>query len=191
MTAPDRMPPEYCGIWRRSSVRYGTGTPTEPALTLWWQAPQLFIDVRWRFDDATPQPDGLSLDRVMAGHTTFEPAGYLTWHHDLDTFSGDGADRSAVHFDGDDLVEVGELGPGPDGTPAEFTEVWRTMVTEVPTITDERSGDARLLIGRTAGWSIAVTVPDDRSSATTVILECLGDARWTLEASFPPPTTGG
>ena len=181
------VPPEFQGIWRRSSVRYGTDPPAEPALTLWWQAPALFIDLRWRFDAAPPRPDGLSLDRVMAGHTTHEPTGFLTWHHQLDTFAGDGADRSAVHLRGDELVEEGDLTPGPDGAPSTFTEVWRRVVANPPVITDQRVGDTRVLAGRVGAWSVGVTVPDDPDGAATVVLECRGRAHWRLEGSFPTP----
>ena len=190
VTGTVEVPPEFRGIWRRSSVRYGTDRPTEPALTLWWQAPHRFIDVRWRFDSSSPEVDGLSLDRVMAGHTTYEEAGFLTWHHDIDSFSGAGADRSAVHWEGEDLIEVGELGPAPDGAPAEFTEVWRRMVSEQPDISDQHTGESRLLSGRVGSWTVEVAVPAGPDEPTTVLLECRGSAHWSLRATFPPSSPG-
>jgi hypothetical protein len=184
------LPVEFQGLWRRWSVSVGADTVAEPALVLWWQAARAFMDIRWRFDAPTGHADGLSEDRVMAGYTTYEPVsadgGFLTWHHDVDSLAGAGADRSAVHWDGDDLVEVGAVPVDADGPPVTFTEVWHRVGPELPEIGDRVSSGWRVMTARAERWRLELTIPSDPVESAALQLQCRNSARWSLEATFPP-----
>jgi len=184
------LPVEFQGLWRRWSVSLGTEPRTEPALVLWWQAPRAFMDIRWRFASPDGHLDGLSEDRVTAGHTTYEPVsadgGYLTWHHDIDSLSGSGADRAAVHWEGDDLVEVGTVAVDPDGAPVTFTEVWRRVGPELPQIGDHVAPGWRVLTAHAERWRLELTIPSDPVESAALQLQCRNRAHWSLEATFPP-----
>jgi hypothetical protein len=184
MKEHDDVPTEYRGLWRRQSVALGGAPASEPALALWWQGPSMFMDIRWRLDTDCDDGDGLSVDRVMAGYTTFEADGFMTWHHEIDSYSGEGADRSAVSLDGDRLIEVGELEASPEDQSRPFVEVWRRQGPEEAEVTRRTTDDAQLMFALAGRWSLHLSWPFRVGSAGSALLECASADTWTLSRSF-------
>lgn len=185
------VPAEFRGLWRRRSVAIDGAVAEEPALALWWQSTELFIDVRWGLDGPSGDGDTLSVDRVMTGSTAYEPSGFLTWHHQTDSVAGDGADRSAVHFDGADLVEVGRLDGGPGTEPRDFVEIWRRVDGEDPEVRIVDTGGVRVCAARAGGWTVDARVPHDGAQSTAVRIEYQGSAAWVLQGEFPGSVVHG
>lgn len=183
MTARGDLPARFHGLWRRRSIALDGGAPAEPALVLWWQGPEQFVDVRWRLDEPSGgDPAGLSVDRLMAGVTTYDPAGFLTWHHDLDSHAGTGADRSAVRWRGDDLVEDGRLPGDPE---QRFEEVWCRVGADVPEVTGGTEDGAEVRTARAGRWSVTVRMPAGGAAPGRVRLECRNPVSgWVAEGDL-------
>lgn len=185
-TVAPPLPARFHGLWRRHSIALDDGPAAEPALVLWWQGPERFVDVRWHVAGlGEADPIGLSVDRTMAGTTAYEPSGFLTWHHDADSYAGAGADRSAVRWDGDDLVEEGGI-PGASGR--RFREVWRRVGVEVPEIVDDLDHGTPVRVARSGRWSATLSFPTDPADPAMpgrVRLECRNPAAtWVLEGNL-------
>ncbi|HEX3793926.1 MAG TPA: hypothetical protein VHV57_05465 [Acidimicrobiales bacterium] len=183
MTEVD-VPSEFWGLWRRHSVALDGAPAIEPALVFWCQAPRLFMDMRWCIDPVEANGLGLSVDRMMAGFTTYEEAGFMTWHHDVDSLIGAGSDRSAVRVTGDELIEEGSI-PTPDGPPLAFVEVWRRVCSDTPVITQNSTDSGQVFTASIGPWLMELTVPEGRASLT-----CRSDTdsdsevSWSLGGSF-------
>jgi hypothetical protein len=142
------------------------------------------MDLRWRIGPPEADEPGLSADRVMAGYTTYEDSGFMTWHHDIDSFSGQGADRSAVRVVGDELTEEGEIGQR-DGTDARtFVEIWRRVDGHVPKISTHSTNDGLQVMGEVGGWRMEISLPAEPAEPAWAQLTYGTDVTWTLGGTF-------
>lgn len=120
-------PALYAGLWRRRSLAIGDGLPSEPAEVHWIQWGDRFIDLRSPRPRQPPSP--LCGPGMFAGTTTWTNR-VLTWHHELDSDSGGGADAGVVSWHGPQLVERGTATI--DGVPTPYVEVWERMTSVLP-----------------------------------------------------------
>jgi hypothetical protein len=183
MTEVD-VPAAFWGLWRRHTIAFDGAPAEEPALVFWCQAPRQFMDLRWRIGPPEANEPGFSADRLMAGYTTYEDSGFMTWHHDIDSLSGEGADRSAVRVVGDELTEEGEIAQS-DGVEARtFVEIWRRVDGHVPTISTHSTNDGQQFIGEVGGWHMEISLPVEPSEPAWAQLKCGTEVSWTLGGTF-------
>lgn len=108
----------FDGLWRRRSLQLGDGTPSEVATVHWIQWGHRYLDLR--VPDGGPQP--FCGPGTFGGNTTWaDPV--LTWHHELDSEPGGGADEGEIRWLADGLVEERGVAAMPDG-PLPYVELW-------------------------------------------------------------------
>ena len=124
------MSATYTGLWKRRSIQLGSA-PYEDAIVFWLQAEQYFADIRIPLNQpSSPQQslcdwDGAELLRfsefqAFAG-TINATESWICWNRTID-FRPDPhrVDQGNVHFEGNNLIEVGEF----DGGRQKYLEVW-------------------------------------------------------------------
>lgn len=187
------VPERFRGAWRRVSLAVDGSAPAEHADVVWLQTERTYADLRiprYGYGD-------IVAPMSFAGTTSWA-APFLRWSHDLDLDRGrppaDG-DVGRVRWDGDDLVETGQVTEGGRAVP--YTEVWRRVAGSDTCLESHRSPDGRCVVVRTGDH--ALTIADDRAAggAYRACYRTRHDGRWSVELALgagatdlpaPPPT---
>lgn len=192
-TEAKSVPPRFRGAWKRVSLALDGAEPAEHADVVWLQTEDTYADLRiprYGYGD-------IVAPMSFAGTTTWVDP-YLRWSHDLDldpdSRLGE-ADVGRVRWDGDDMVETGELTDGSRSVP--YTEVWRRLPASAAGLESHWSADRSCVVVRTGAH--ALTIADDRPTGG-VYRACYrthGADGWTVELALgegaadlpaPPPT---
>jgi len=145
------IPDVFTGGWVRRGISLDGGPFREDAVVWWLQTPSIHADLRVPRDaDVGPT--------CFAGVTSWDGSA-LTWTRRLDLEQYDGVDTGTATWDGEDLLEAGELDNG-DGTRTTYVERWvRLRDSADPIWAEERDG----LIAVRAG-AYGLTVVDARAA---------------------------
>ena len=121
----------YLGLWKRESIQIGSSAPYEDATVLWLQAKTYFIDIRIPLNQASLPPDQTSQNlspselfqfaqfKAFAG-TIDSTENWIRWNRSIDfTPNPDRVDQGDIHFEGKNLIEVGEF-----STDEQYREIW-------------------------------------------------------------------
>lgn len=151
------LPERFIGAWRRASLALPIhgGEPFERQRVLWLQAGSAFADVRLPLDPADGDPQAAPVS--FAGVTTWDGSS-LCWHRDLDLHRVTDADKGAITWEGDAMIETGSFTFGGELQP--YREVW---VREDPVVSPRlalRSTDGTARLVRVGDH--AITVADER-----------------------------
>jgi len=124
----------FTGLWKRQSIQIGDSEPYEDATVLWLQAQTYFADIRIPLNQPS-LPSGQSLlnltlpqllefakFKAFAG-TIDATESWIRWNRKID-FKPDPSrvDQGKVHFEGQNLIEVGEFFV--NGDAQSYLEVW-------------------------------------------------------------------
>jgi len=190
---PDPVPERFRGAWTRVSLAVDGEAPSEHADVVWLQTERTYADLRiprYGYGDiVAPQS--------FAGTTTWDDP-LLRWSHDLDLatdVSAGETDVGRVRWDGDDLVETGELDD--DGRAVPYTEVWRRMAGSDDGLESHWSHDGTCVVVRTGDH--VLTIADERAAggAFRACYRTRHEGRWAVELALgagatdlpaPPPT---
>ena len=191
--APAPVPPRFRGAWRRVSLAVDGAPPAEHADVVWLQTDRAYADLRvphFGYGD-------IVAPLSFAGTTTYaEP--FLRWSHDLDLDAERGpgdADVGKVRWDGDDLVESGEIVDGE--RTVTYVEVWRRLADDGGGVEAHWSADGTCVVVRVGDH--ALTVADDRAAGGCyrACYRTRDDGRWSVQLALgagatdlpaPPPT---
>jgi len=112
------LPEQFFGAWRRRSIAFDGGEPTEPARVLWLQAGDSFADLR------VPIASDAQVE-AFAGTTACDPP-RLTWTHTVDWHGAfAGFDCGEIAWRDGLMIERGECEL--DGRPSVYEEVWERI----------------------------------------------------------------
>lgn len=151
------LPQRFRGAWKRVSLAVDGAPPAEHADVVWLQTERAYADLRvphFGYGD-------IVAPLSFAGTTTWADP-FLRWSHDLDLDPERGpgdADVGKVRWDGDDLVESGEIVDG-DRT-VTYVEVWRRLPDGGGGCESHWSDDGSCLVVRVGDH--ALSVADERS----------------------------
>jgi hypothetical protein len=112
------LPEQFIGAWRRRSIAFDGGEPTEPARVLWLQAGDAFADLR------VPTAGDARVE-AFAGTTAWDPP-RLTWTHTVD-WHGAFADFDCGEIAWRDALMIERGHCEVDGRPSVYEEVWERI----------------------------------------------------------------
>ncbi len=100
--SPLALPKQFVAAWERTELLVDGETVPGAGHAVWVEAGSAYVDVRG--------PGGFASATTFAGTTAWEEP-YLAWAHAIDAEPGEdeGTDRGLITFDGDDLIEEGEV----------------------------------------------------------------------------------
>ena len=124
----------YLGLWKRESIQIGNSSPYEDATVFWLQAKTYFVDIRIPLNQASLPSDQTLQDsnlpellrfaqfQAFAG-TIDSTDRWIRWNRSIDFAPNpDRVDQGDVHFEGKNLIEVGEFSV--DDQPQQYREIW-------------------------------------------------------------------
>ena len=164
------------------SLAVDGGAPTEHADVVWLQAERTYADLRiprYGYGDIVPSMSS-------AGTTTWSDP-FLCWSQDLDLDRG--TDRSLgdgdvgrVRWDGEDLVETGELTD--DGRVVSYTAVWHRVADGDGGLESHWSPDGGCVLIRIGDH--VLTIADDRPAggAYRACYRTRHEGRWAVELAL-------
>ncbi len=112
--SPLMLPKQFVAAWERTELVVDGDPVAGAGRAVWVEAGTAYVDVRG--------PGGFASATTFAGTTTWEEP-YLAWAHLIDAEPGEdeGTDRGLITYDGDDLIESGEVIAGRTIT---YSERW-------------------------------------------------------------------
>jgi Protein HRI1 len=128
----------YLGLWKRESIQIGNSAPYEDATVLWLQAKTYFADIRIPLNQTSLLP-GQTLQSLRASEllqfaqfkafagTIASTDTWIRWNRAIDfTPNPDRVDQGNVHFEGKNLIEIGEFSTGDplNDQSQQYLEVW-------------------------------------------------------------------
>jgi hypothetical protein len=111
------LPKQFVAAWERTELVVDGDRVPGAGRAVWVEAGIAYVDVRG--------PGGFASATTFAGTTTWEEP-YLAWAHAIDAEPGEdeGTDRGLITYDGDDLIESGEVIAGRTIT---YSERWHRL----------------------------------------------------------------
>ncbi len=128
------MSAQYIGLWKRESIQWADTFPYEDSIVFWLQAERYFADIRIPLNQPClpPQKSLSNLDlselpkfakfNAFAG-TIDATESWIRWNRTID-FKPDPSriDQGSVHFEGENLIEIGESELGDEIQ--QYLEIW-------------------------------------------------------------------
>jgi Protein HRI1 len=125
---------DYLGLWKRESIQIGRSLPYEDATVFWLQAKTYFIDIRIPLNQASLPPGQTLQDlnppelrqfaqfQAFAG-TIDSTDRWIRWNRSIDFTPNPGCvDQGDIHFEGENLIEVGEFSK--EDQLQQYREIW-------------------------------------------------------------------
>lgn len=125
---------KYIGLWKRESIQLGDADPYEDTIVFWLQAETYFADIRIPLNQPSLLPHQSLIDLEPAELLKFATfnafAGtidatehWIRWNRTIDFKPNPSRiDQGSVHFEGQNLIEVGEFEVDDNVQP--YLEVW-------------------------------------------------------------------
>ena len=128
------MSSQYIGLWKRESIQWADASPDEDSIVFWLQAERYFADIRIPLNQPCLPPQkslsDLDLSELpkFAQFSAFAGAidateSWIRWNRTID-FKPDPSriDQGSVHFEGENLIEMGESEVGDEIQ--QYLEIW-------------------------------------------------------------------